>query len=75
MRILDKFEMLRKFLVGLGVDKEVAKHDACAIEHVVSVDTLCAICRSTGYWRIENGCANNCPIPLETETNYQRSKI
>jgi Mn-dependent DtxR family transcriptional regulator len=73
MRLLDKFEMIRQFLIGLGVDKEVAEHDACAMEHVVSVDTLCAICRSSGFWEKGNGCVDNCPIPLETETNYRNS--
>lgn len=65
VRLLDKFEMIRQFLFGLGVDKEVVEHDACAMEHVVSVDTLCAICRSSGFWEKENGCVDNCPIPLD----------
>jgi DtxR family Mn-dependent transcriptional regulator len=68
--MLDKFEMICRFLVGvLGLDEEVAEHDACAIEHVISVDTLCAMCRFFSFWTEENGCAVDCPIPLEIETN------
>lgn len=46
VQILDKYEIIKAFLVKiLCVDKSIADHDACAIEHVISVDTLCAICR------------------------------
>lgn len=68
--MLDKFDMIRRFLVGvLAVDEKVAEQDACAIEHVISEDTLCAMCRFFSFWTDENGGAANCSIPLEIETN------
>lgn len=48
IRMMNKYELLKRFLVEiLGVDKEVAGYDASAIEHVISVDSLCAICQFT----------------------------
>jgi DtxR family Mn-dependent transcriptional regulator len=54
--MLDTFEMIRRFLAGvLEVNEEVAEHDACAIEHVISADTLCAMCQFYSCWAEENG--------------------
>jgi len=59
IQILDKYEIIKAFLVKiLCVDKSIADHDACAIEHVVSVDTFCAICRFSNKSR----CAKDCLI-------------
>lgn len=42
---LDKFAIVRQFLVEvLGVQPTTADADASTIEHVISVDTLCALC-------------------------------
>ena len=67
VRILNRFKMIRNYLVSMGVDKKMAEHDACAMEHVVSVDTLCAICRSSGYGKAKNECEDHCPISLEVD--------
>lgn len=59
IQLLDKFEVIRTFLVKvLYVDKATADHDACAIEHVISADTLCAICRFSK----RTGCTNACSL-------------
>lgn len=59
-RLVDKFELIRRFLVEvLGVNEEAAAHDACAMEHVISADTLCAMYRFFDCWIKENGCAAN----------------
>lgn len=48
IRLLDRFQVIRQFLVGiLNIKSDIAEHDACALEHVISMDTLCAICRFT----------------------------
>jgi Mn-dependent DtxR family transcriptional regulator len=59
--------MIRNYLVSIGVDKQMAEHDACAMEHVVSVDTLCAICRSSGYGKAKIEGEDYCPISLEAD--------
>ncbi|MGI5900621.1 MAG: metal-dependent transcriptional regulator [Christensenellales bacterium] len=59
--LLDKFDVIRTFLVKtLGVEKSVAAHDACAIEHVISTDTLCAICHFSNRTRCTNSCSLSC---------------
>ena len=59
VEMLDKLEIIRTFLVKiLCVDINIADHDACAIEHVVSVDTLCALCRFSKREK----CAETCPL-------------
>lgn len=55
--LLDKFNIIKTFLVKfLGVEKSDADHDACAIEHVISTDTLCAICRFSAQGKCAQGC-------------------
>ena len=36
----EKHDVLKKFLMILGVDKRIADEDACKIEHVVNVKTM-----------------------------------
>lgn len=56
--ILDKFSILREFLADtLQVDLQTAYTDACAMEHSVSPETLCAICRFVNSRACNNGCA------------------
>ena len=60
VRMLNKNETIQKFLMeALGVDKEVAIHDACEMEHTISIDTLCAICRFTNQI---TQCVEDCGI-------------
>lgn len=70
VRMLDKFEVIHKFLTGiLGVNKEVAERDAYAIEHVISVDTLCALCRFTDRGSATCKCSLHCPVSSEEDSN------
>lgn len=42
-KIYERHEILTAFLVGLGIDEEIASHDACKIEHVISDESFEAI--------------------------------
>lgn len=42
-KIYERHTYISKYLVGLGVSKEVADEDACAIEHVISDESFTAI--------------------------------
>lgn len=42
-KIYERHTVLTKYLVSLGVDKDVASEDACKIEHVISEETFKAI--------------------------------
>ena len=44
-KIYDRHTSLSKYLVNLGVSKETADKDACAIEHVISDESFEAIKR------------------------------
>ena len=39
-RVLYRHEILTKFLIKIGVNEQVAKEDACKIEHDISKETL-----------------------------------
>ncbi len=39
-KILERHRLLTEFLVRIGVDPEIAAHDACKIEHAVSDETF-----------------------------------
>lgn len=39
-RVLGRHELLRRFLVKLGVSGRVADRDACLMEHILSAETL-----------------------------------
>lgn len=38
--ILDRHELLRTFLIKLGVSRRIADKDACLMEHILSAETL-----------------------------------
>ena len=68
VQMLDKCTVIRDFLTDvLTMDKEIAAADACAIEHVVSVDTLCSLCRY-----VSNGRFSFSPV---TPHLYQQSSL
>lgn len=68
VQMLNKHEMIQKFLMGvLGVDKEVAVHDACGMEHIISMDTLCAICRFSRNMGSNTPCPARCPATSEKQ--------
>ena len=47
-RIYTRHKLLTKYLTALGVDEEIAREDACKIEHDISEQTFDAIRRHTG---------------------------
>ena len=62
--IMNKLSIIQCYLIEvLGIDVEAAELDACAIEHVLSNETLCSMCRQTG----KDICAENCYLKIETE--------
>ena len=46
-RMYTRHKTLTDFLVRLGVDEEIAREDACKIEHDLSEQTFNAICEHT----------------------------
>lgn len=53
----DKFSVICEFLTNtLHIDPRTAHTDACALEHSVSQETLCAICRLTNSRTCNDGC-------------------
>ena len=38
--VYEKHEFLRNFFIDLGIEPELAKNDACAIEHVISEEVF-----------------------------------
>ncbi len=42
-KIYERHTVLTKYLLKIGVDKEIASEDACKIEHIISDDTFNAI--------------------------------
>jgi len=74
-----KHESLKEFLILLGVDKEIAEHDACEMEHILHKDTMETIvkfveviknCGVTPFWLnrlkeyVKTGKLSNCPKEL-----------
>ncbi|MBR4234803.1 MAG: metal-dependent transcriptional regulator [Clostridia bacterium] len=43
-RIYDRHKALTKYLVQLGVSEDIAREDACKIEHDLSEESYAAIC-------------------------------
>ena len=48
MRMYERHKTLTALLVALGVDENVAREDACKIEHDLSEQSFDAICRHVG---------------------------
>ena len=46
--MFERHTLLTEFLMRLGVDEEIAREDACKIEHDISEETFRAICRHAG---------------------------
>jgi Mn-dependent DtxR family transcriptional regulator len=44
-KIYDRHQALTKYLVQIGVPEEIAREDACKIEHDLSEESFAAICR------------------------------
>ncbi len=43
-KIYDRHQVLTKYLVQIGVPEEIARKDACKIEHDLSEESFAAIC-------------------------------
>ncbi len=39
-KVLERHEFLRKFLMKIGVSDEVANHDACLMEHILTEESF-----------------------------------
>ena len=50
-RMYERHMLLAELLIGLGVDPETAREDACKIEHDLSVETFEAIRRHAKEYR------------------------
>jgi len=44
-KIYDRHQTLTRYLVQIGVPEEIAREDACKIEHDLSEESYAAICR------------------------------
>ena len=47
----ERHRLLAKFFISLGVDEEIAKEDACKIEHDLSEESFDALCKHAGFKR------------------------
>ncbi len=52
-RMYTRHKLLTEFLVLLGVDEEIAREDACKIEHDISRESFDAICAHVKKRRFE----------------------
>ena len=52
-RMYTRHKLLTEFLVLLGVDEEIAREDACKIEHDISRESFDAICAHVKKGRFE----------------------
>jgi len=50
-KIYERHRLLTEFFVHIGVDPEIARIDACKIEHDISEETFDALCRHSGTKR------------------------
>ena len=44
-KIYDRHQSLTKYLIQIGVPEEIAKEDACKVEHDLSEESFAAICK------------------------------
>lgn len=50
-RMLERHRLLTELLIGLGVNPETAREDACKVEHDLSIESFDAIRRHAGEHR------------------------
>ena len=43
VKVYERHRVLKQFLLSLGVNEEVAEHDCCLMEHIISEETFEAI--------------------------------
>ena len=59
--ITNRSDIVRLFLMNVcGISRENADADACAMEHTISIETLCSFCRFQNninpQWQCKGGC-------------------
>ncbi|MFV0414522.1 MAG: metal-dependent transcriptional regulator [Oscillospiraceae bacterium] len=63
LHFLDRFEIIQCFLKEvLHVGEQTANDDAKAIENLLSIDSVCALCKRTAQETRKNRCADKCHI-------------
>lgn len=61
--IANKFTIIQQFLTNkLGISKENATLDACAMKHSISIETLCSFCRSQNLQNPQQKCDGGCYV-------------
>lgn len=61
--IVDKLSIIKCFLVEvLHINADAAEADACAMEHVVSNETLCSMCRQINHAAKKCVCSGGCYV-------------
>lgn len=62
--MMDKYALIEEYLIEvLGLDPKIAEEDACAMEHVISVETLCGFCRQVRERNTDTECPSLCRVP------------
>lgn len=60
---LDKAAIIRKFFIDvLGVEPGIADADAKALAHIVSIKTLCCLCRFNHKTSVKRQCLESCHL-------------
>jgi Mn-dependent DtxR family transcriptional regulator len=52
----NKHEILKDFLIILGIDEKIADEDACKIEHHVNQETMRKLRKFVKFAKLEDGC-------------------
>ena len=69
--IMSKLDIVRRYLIkDLGIGEDAAEVDASAIEHLLSNETLCSMCRQTG----KDICTDDCYLKIEKEIKNASKK-
>ena len=65
MVITNKFSIIQQFLTDtLEISNENAAHDACVMEHSISMETLCSFCRWNNNKHNSLSCEGGCDYDL-----------
>jgi Mn-dependent DtxR family transcriptional regulator len=65
VQMFDKCAVIQNFLTDvLMIDIKIAAADACALEHHISADTLCSLCRIIGNSEAKRRCDEGCRVRM-----------
>ena len=74
--IVDRFTIVKYFMIEvLHITVDMAKLDACSMEHVVSYETICAMCRHVNYTKKETVCSGGCHMQTDTAPRRSRKSV